>query len=229
MDLKSVLKTKFLLTAVVITAALAVMIAAFTVKQKSSARDGAKAVVEAPSGPLKDDDAEVKATLPMFRRLNEVYMRGSEPARGGMSALARLNVKTVIDLRSIYDHTDEIRISAGLMGLRYHWLPMSVWDPPTDQEAQKFLALVMNESEGPFFVFCSDGLHRTGEMSAIYRIAHDNWSVEQALKEMDEVGFNPYYYTLRNYVWTYARKHHPEAVPPSGRRLSAFEKDERWR
>jgi hypothetical protein len=60
-------------------------------------------------------------------------------------------------------------------------------------------------------------------MSAIYRIANDGWTVEQSLKEMDELGFNPYYYTLRNYVWDYARKFHPRAVPLSGRRVARFE------
>ena len=60
-------------------------------------------------------------------------------------------------------------------------------------------------------------------MSAIYRVARYQWSVEQALKEMDEVGFNPYYYSLRSYVWTYARKFNPQAVPLHARRVSAFE------
>jgi hypothetical protein len=224
MDLKLVLKSKFLLIAITITAVLAVVIAALTIKSKSSSYGRAKAITEAPSGPLKDSDAEVKAALPLFYRLNKDYVRGSEPAHGGISALSRLGVKTLIDLRSVYDHTDKIGVSAGVAGLRYHWLPMSVWNPPADKEVKKFLALVTNESEGPFYVFCADGIHRTGEMSAIYRIVHDNWSVEQALKEMDELGFNPFYSSLRNYVWTYARKYHPSAVPPSGRRLTAFEK-----
>lgn len=224
MDLKLVSKTKFVLIALGITAVLAVVIAALTIKSNSSTYDRAKAITEPPSGPLKDNDAEVKAALPLFYRLNKDYARGSEPAHGGVSALSRLGVKTIIDLRSAYDHTDKIAVSAGVAGLRYHWLPMSVWNPPADEEVKKFLALVTNEAEGPFYVFCADGIHRTGEMSAIYRIVHDNWSVEQALKEMDELGFNPFYSSLRNYVWTYARKYRPSAVPPTGRRLTAFEK-----
>ena len=61
-------------------------------------------------------------------------------------------------------------------------------------------------------------------MSAIYRIMNDDWTLEQALKEMDDLGFNPYYYNLRNYVWTYARKFRPAVVPEGGRRLSPIEK-----
>ena len=172
---------------------------------------------------LSDQDARVTTTLPMFRRLGANYMRGAQPAGGGIETLQQLGVKTVVDLRSIYDHTDALGLAAEQAGLRYYWLPLGVWNPATDAQAKEFVALVTDESKGPFYVFCDDGLHRTGEMSAIYRVAHDHWSVEQALKEMDEVGFNPYYYSLRSYVWTYARKFNPQSVPRGARRVSAFE------
>ena len=150
-------------------------------------------------------------------------MRGGEPARGGLGVLARLGVKTILDLRSEYDYTDDIKVAAERLGFIYRRLPLSVWNPPTDKEANEFVRIVTNKTEGPFFVFCSDGIHRTGEMSAIYRIMEDQWEIEQALTEMDEAGFNPYYYNLRNYVWTYARKFRPAAVPATGRRLSPIE------
>jgi protein tyrosine phosphatase (PTP) superfamily phosphohydrolase (DUF442 family) len=182
------------------------------------------AASENQSAPVRSDaDARVTTTLPMFRRLNDNYMRGAQPAGGGIETLQQLGVKTVVDLRSIYDHTDALGLAAEQAGLRYYWLPLGVWNPATDAQAKEFVALVADESKGPFYVFCDDGLHRTGEMSAIYRVAHDRWSVEQALKEMDEVGFNPYYYSLRSYVWTYARKFNPQSVPRGARRVSAFE------
>jgi protein tyrosine/serine phosphatase len=181
------------------------------------------ASVNATPMPLNDTSAQVTTTLPMFRRLDANYTRGAEPASGGIETLTRLGVKTVVDLRSIYDHTDNVGLAAEKAGLRYYWLPLGVWNPATDAQAREFVALVTDESKGPFYVFCDDGLHRTGEMSAIYRVARYQWSVEQALKEMDEVGFNPYYYSLRNYVWTYARKFNPQAVPLHARRVSAFE------
>jgi protein tyrosine phosphatase (PTP) superfamily phosphohydrolase (DUF442 family) len=185
----------------------------------SGKRSGAGAI---PS--IAEDSAEVSAALPLFRRLNETYTRGSEPNHGGVTMLARLGVKTVVDLRSPYDYTADIGEVAHQLGLGYHWLPMSVWDPPTDEQANEFVRVVSDQANAPVFVFCSDGLHRTGELSAIYRVAHDGWSVEQALAEMDGLGFNPYYYSLRQYVWTWARKFQPSAVPPTGRGLSAAEK-----
>ncbi len=177
----------------------------------------------APNTPPKDDSGEVKTTLPLFHRVNESYTRGGEPRRGAIETLIKLGVKAIVDLRSRYDYKDDIRQAAESVGLNYHWLPMSVWNAPTDQQAGEFISLVSDKSKGPFYVFCADGLNRTGEMSAIYRVANDGWTVERALKEMDELGFNPYYYTLRNYVWDFARKFHPSAVPPSGRRVATFD------
>ena len=165
------------------------------------------------AGRPDDKSAEVTTTLPLFHRLDENYMRGSQLAHGGIETLVRLGTKTIVDLRSIYDHTDEIGIAAERAGIRYYWLPMSVWNPPTDAQAKEFISVVTDKSKGPFFVFCFDGVNRTGGMSALYRIAEHKWTVEQALKEMDDCGFNPYYYTIRSYVWTYARKFQPSAVP----------------
>jgi protein tyrosine phosphatase (PTP) superfamily phosphohydrolase (DUF442 family) len=173
--------------------------------------------------PIADNSAQVTATLPYFHRLDDNYLRGSVPAKGGIATLQRLGVKTVVDLRSNYDHTNDIGVAAERIGMKYYWLPMSVWDPPTDARAREFVSLVEDSSNGPFYVFCSDGLNRVGEMSAIYRVAKSQWTVDQALKEIDDSGFNPYYWSLRNYVYTYARKFHPKALPPQARSLSSLE------
>ena len=163
------------------------------------------------------------ATLPFFHRLDENYTRGGEPARGGIETLKQLGIKALVDLRSNYDYTDEIGIAAERSGLQYYRAPMSVWDPPTDNKAKEFVALVTDKTKGPFYVFCADGVNRVGEMSAIYRVANSKWTVAEALKEIDEMGFSPYYWSLRNYVYTYARKYHPQALPPQARSLSSSE------
>ncbi len=178
---------------------------------------------EARTAPLTDNSAEVAATLPYFHRLNDEYIRGGEPARGGIETLKRLGVKTIVDLRSDYDYTDTFKIAAERHGLSYYRTPTSVWNPPADKEALAFVKLVSDKAQAPFYVFCADGLNRIGEMSAIYRISHDKWTPQQALKEIDDFGFNPYYYNLRNYVWTYARKFYPKSLPPQARSLSSLE------
>ena len=213
---------KFLIVAIILAAAVAIAVASIVLGNASShksAEPPAASEKTPADSTLNETSAEVTTSLPLFRRLGQDYMRGSQPAHGGISVLQRLGVKTVVDLRSIYDHTDDIGVAAERAGLRYHWLPLSVWEPPTDKEAKDFVSLVTDQSKGPFYVFCSDGIHRTGEMSAIYRVMHDDWTVEQALKEMDEFNFSPYYWSLRSYVWAYARKYKPVAVPPVARGL----------
>jgi tyrosine-protein phosphatase SIW14 len=214
-------KQRLLVIAILAITCIAVALTFILAASNGSRRVSASANVT--PTPLSDTSAQVTTTLPMFHRLDTNYTRGAEPASGGIETLRRLGVKTVIDLRSIYDHTDDAGLAAEQAGLRYYWLPLGVWNPATDAQAREFVTLVTDESKGPFYIFCDDGLHRTGEMSAIYRVARHHWGVEQALKEMDEVGFNPYYYSLRNYVWTYARKFNPQAVPRGARRVSAFE------
>ena len=208
---------KFLIVAIIIAAVAVTSIVLGKASSHKSAESPAAIANAAADSTLDETSAEVTTSLPLFRRLGQDYMRGSQPAHGGINVLQRLGVKTVVDLRSIYDHTDDLGVAAERAGLRYHWLPLSVWDPPTDKEANDFVSLVSDKSKGPFYVFCSDGIHRTGEMSAIYRVMHDGWTVEQALKEMDEFGFSPYYWSLRNYVWAYARKFKPVAVPQGAR------------
>jgi hypothetical protein len=204
-------RKKFFLVAIVVAASVAIGIITLTSNNTASSAD---AVISERTRlkPLDETSAEVRVTLPVFRRLNESYMRGSAPLSGSIEVLKKLGVKSLVDLRSAYDHTAEIGKAALSGGLQYFWLPMSVWNAPSDDEANEFISLVTDESKGPFYVFCSDGVNRAGEMSAIYRLARDKWKIERALKEMDDTGFNPYYYTLRNYIWTYARKFYPQAI-----------------
>jgi hypothetical protein len=160
---------------------------------------------------VDEASAEIKTGLPGFHRVNEAYARGAVPASGGVPLLKQLGVKTIVDLRSYYDHADDIGPEAEGLGIRYYWLPLSVWDPPADAQTAEFLSLVGDSTKSPFFVFCTDGQNRTGEMTAIYRIIHDGWSADTAVKEMDDLGFGTYYYSLRSYVWHYARHHGPGA------------------
>jgi len=211
---------KFLLTAIIAAAGLAIAISNIAFSNGPANEPP----IDSRGKPrLEDTAGEVAATLPFFHRVDENYVRGSQPLRGGVGTLARLGVRTLVDLRSAYDHTNNVKTAAEAAGLEYEWAPMSVWNPPTDEEANHFLSLVTDTTRGPFFVFCGDGLNRTGEMTAIYRVAHSKWSVEKALDEADQLGFNPYYYTLRNYVWDYARRFRASAVPPTGRRVSPME------
>ena len=60
---------------------------------------------------------------------------------------------------------------------------------PSAGQAELFLKLVNDPANQPVFVHCAGGRHRTGAMSAIYRITHDGWSADQAYLEMKRYDF----------------------------------------
>ncbi len=74
-------------------------------------------------------------------------------------------------------------------GLNYHHIYMKAWHPE-EKELVRFLRLVSDESAGPVLVHCQHGADRTGLMCAVYRVAVQNWSKEDALKEMKEGNYN---------------------------------------
>src|SRR5262245_47766603 len=121
---------KFLLSALVIAAALAITITTIVLSNSSPT---ANTTFASDQARLSDNSGEVSATLPMFHRVDENYLRGSKPLRGGIGTLNKLGVRTIVDLRSTYDHSDDIQIAAQAAGLNYTWIPTSVWTPPTDE------------------------------------------------------------------------------------------------
>src|SRR5690349_13980609 len=63
--------------------------------------------------------------LPNFQKVDEHVYRGGQPADNGFSNLAKLGIKTVVDLRQIGEHSqaDEQRLVTDL-GMRYVSIPM---------------------------------------------------------------------------------------------------------
>ncbi len=50
-------------------------------------------------------------------------------------------------------------------------------------------AIQTAQAQGPVLMHCKHGSDRTGLMSAMYRVVVENWSKEDALKEMTQGGF----------------------------------------
>jgi hypothetical protein len=65
---------------------------------------------------------------------------------------------------------------------------MKAWHPE-EKEAVRFLQIVTNPRRTPVLVHCQHGADRTGTLVALYRVAVQGWSKEEALREMTEGGF----------------------------------------
>jgi hypothetical protein len=89
--------------------------------------------------------------------------------------------------------------------MRYVNIPLSTSRPATASETEYFLRLVNDPANQPVFVHCKGGKHRTGEMTAIYRITHDSWTADQAYQEMKRYKFYsfPFQGPLKDYVYRY--------------------------
>lgn len=94
----------------------------------------------------------------------------------------------MIDLRKDRK-ADEADWVAGA-GLQYFNIPMKASQAATSEQTAYFLSLVNNPANWPVYVHCKGGRHRTGALTAAYRISHDGWTAEQAYREMKEYDFN---------------------------------------
>lgn len=122
-----------------------------------------------------------------FGKVNDNYYRGAQPEEGEYLQLATLGVKTVIDLRN--DPKGYAKAKAETAGLRYINLPMSDKNYPVQQDVKKFLELANDQNNWPIYVHCAGGRHRTGAMTAVYRMTQENWDIEKAYAEMKDYDF----------------------------------------
>lgn len=75
--------------------------------------------------------------------------------------------------------------------MRYLQIPMTTRKPPTAAEIDAFLAVVNDPVSQPVYVHCVGGRHRTGVMTAVYRMTHDGVSGADAFKEMKQFKYGP--------------------------------------
>lgn len=126
-----------------------------------------------------------------FARVNDTYYRGAQPMGDDYAALAALGVKTVINLIGDDDLDAREQRSVEAAGMRYVSIPMSTRKNPTQAQLDQFLSIVNNAESQPVYVHCVGGRHRTGVMTAVYRMTRDGISGEEAFKEMKQFKYGP--------------------------------------
>jgi protein tyrosine phosphatase (PTP) superfamily phosphohydrolase (DUF442 family) len=124
------------------------------------------------------------AGVPNLFRVSEVLYRGDQPSPEGMQQLKKLGVKTILNLRSF--HSDREKI--GETGLAYEHIYMKAWRPE-EEDVVRFLKMVSDPKRTPVLVHCQHGADRTGTMIAVYRIAVQGWSKDEAVREMTQGGY----------------------------------------
>jgi tyrosine-protein phosphatase SIW14 len=138
-----------------------------------------------------------------FHQVNDHVFRGAQPTNEGFQNLAKLGVKTVIDLREISDRSAAERNSVEAAGMRYVSIPFHGMSAPSPADVVKVLALFDDASAGPVFVHCRRGADRTGTVIACYRITHDGWDNRKALQEAKADGMSWTEVAMHHYVLRY--------------------------
>lgn len=139
-----------------------------------------------------------------FGKVNENYYRGSQPNATQFQDLKRLGIKTVIDLRE--DELEQASTWAHAAGLQYVNITLRPHRAATEEQSDYFLKVVNDPVNWPVYVHCKGGRHRTGQMTAIYRITHDGWTADQAYQEMKKYDFEDslfYPRAVKKHVFSY--------------------------
>ena len=123
-----------------------------------------------------------------FGRINERYYRGAMPQDEDFAALAKLGVKTTIDLTDQDGESDEQQL-AERAGLKFFKIAMNTRVVPTTEQIATFMSIVNDPANQPVYVHCVGGKHRTGVMTAIYRMLEDKWTPDKAFQEMKSFKF----------------------------------------
>ena len=126
-----------------------------------------------------------------FAKVNESYFRGAQPEGSDYADLAKLGVKTVINLIGDSDLDATEQSSVLRHGMRYVAIPMSTRKAPTTEQLTAFLAVVNDPASQPVYVHCVGGRHRTGVMTAVYRMIKDGITGAEAFSEMKRYKYGP--------------------------------------
>ncbi len=142
--------------------------------------------------------------LPNLHTVAPNIYRGAQPLPEGFVSLKKLGVRTIVNFRRHSSDLDGLK----QIGLEHEFkvveIPMYTWDL-TDERAAEFLRIVENEENLPVFYHCKHGADRTGAMTAIFRISHQGWSVEDAILEMTEGSFG--YHSIWTNLIAYLKKY----------------------
>ena len=156
--------------------------------------------------------ARTRISIDNFGQVNANYYRGAQPGGRDYTDLAALGVKTVIDLQRDGDAAEQKLVEAA--GMKFHRIPMTTREKPTREQLALFMKLVDDPANQPVYVHCAGGRHRTGVMTAVYRMRHDGWSAEQAFKEMKQYKFGADFLHPEFKQFVYAYHIEPERNAP---------------
>jgi len=155
---------------------------------------------------------QLDAPVPLYGEvLPGTLYRSSQPSPEGFAWLKSNGIRTIIDLRDEHDDAPVV----GPLGFgKYVYMPIVDNTPPTNDQAEQFLALVTDRGNWPILVHCNYGIGRAGTMSVLTRYAVQGMSFEDAYASSVLFGGGP----LPQAIWLTERvaSHAPGDHPIPG-------------
>ena len=151
------------------------------------------------------------ATLPgivNFHEVDEHVFRGAQPTSDGLKGLAKLGVKTIVDLTGGSDHSRFEKETVEKLGMQYVHVPLPGLQAPTPEDVWRVLGYLSpsGSDSWPVFIHCKRGKDRTGTVVACYRITHDHWDNQKALEEAKLHGMSRVQRAMQQFILRFQAK-----------------------
>lgn len=143
--------------------------------------------------------------LPNFYKVSDKFYRGAQPTENGVRELARMGVKTIIDLRGADENSEREKLWAQKAGIKFVVVDLGNWFKPKTSDVEAIIKQIDTASDEPVFIHCKRGADRTGTVVAVYRISHDEWTAKQALDEAKKFNFGWWQLWMKDYINDYYR------------------------
>lgn len=135
----------------------------------------------------------------------KLYRSGQMTADGFRETIERYHIKTVVNLQ--HEEPDPLLANHWLgkgkireselcreLDVKYVLLTPDLLPPGNTLEmeppaVEEWLKILNNEKNYPILLHCKAGLHRTGRLTAIYRMEYHGWSAGEALRELRDNGY----------------------------------------
>ena len=124
-----------------------------------------------------------------FGKISDSLYRGAQPDATGIRTLARLGIKSIINLRTTDAAWKAEAAEARANGITYTNVPLKGLGRPASAQVATLLDLIRT-LPAPVFVHCKHGCDRTGTIIACYRIRHGGWPNQAALEEARKYGLS---------------------------------------
>lgn len=175
-----------------------------------------------------DSHKRLRAVAP-----GKLYRSGQMTVEGFTDAVERYGIKTIVNVqdelpdppiqKSTFDRgvVGEQELCRRL-GVRYVHLAPDLRSDRNNPEATpevitQWLAVIDDPANYPILLHCRAGLHRTGVLSAVYRMEYEGWDHASAAEELRANGFGDMACTAANdYVRQYVINYRPRRARHAG-------------